>query len=107
MRTVGVEEIARDWAYTVQIAKWYRTYAENFGPLDPIAPWLPTVAKSKRTYSATRLYLELKKVIQKRISKGTREDDAIQRLIDENVDLEWIITVSSVVQWEQNNMVAN
>ncbi|KAK4565693.1 hypothetical protein LTR86_003541 [Recurvomyces mirabilis] len=82
MRTVACNEIADD---PVLLAKTLKCFEEVEGATTPLSimyPWLPQWATVRRTIAGGRLYVIFKCVVDARKKNGTRQEDALQHLID-------------------------
>lgn len=83
MRTVACHEIAEDPALLARTLRLFEEIEATATPLSIMYPWIPTLAKFKRFYYGSQLYLIFKKVVDERKKSGRREDDALQFLLDQ------------------------
>lgn len=94
MRTVGCNEIADDPTLLAKTLSLFETIEHSATPTGIIFPWLPTLAKLKRTVAGGRLYMIFQQIVNKRKRTGKRENDALQFMIDQGDDVVKIISVS-------------
>lgn len=93
MRTVGCNDIADDPALLLKTLRLYEAIEESATPTGIIFPWLPTVAKLKRTIAGGRLYMIFQRIVSQRRKTGKRDEDALQFMIDHGDDVTKIIAV--------------
>jgi hypothetical protein len=95
MRTVGCNEIADDPTLLAQTLAFFEIIEQTGTPARVIFPWLPTLAKLKRTYAGAKLYFLFQRIVNERTKTGTRENDALQFMIDKGDNVQKIIAVST------------
>ena len=95
MRTVGCNEVANDPILLAKTLSYFETIQQSGTPAGVIVPWLPTLAKLKRTYAGARLYMLFQSIINERKKMGKRDDDPLQFMIDQGDDVVKIIGVSA------------
>ena len=93
MRMVGCNEIANDPRLLAKTLGFFETIGQSATPAGVIFPWLPTLAKLKRTYAGGLLYVMFQGIVNERKSSGRREEDALQFMIDQGDDITSIIRV--------------
>lgn len=93
MRTVACHEIAGDEALREKVLHLFEEIEDTATPMSIMYNWMPVPAKFRRFYAGARLYMIFKNIIDTRAKTGTREDDALQFLIDQGDDITKIITV--------------
>jgi hypothetical protein len=96
-RGVGVTEICDDpklfhWTYRI-----YRKFEKTTSNAHIVFPWLYTPSHVWRLFLATRLYLDVTRILTKRKKEERREDDAMQYLMDKGESMHTIVEVSLLV----------
>lgn len=91
MRALGPTEITNTRPLLDTTLRLFETIAESTTPYQIIFPWLPSPALFKRYIAGTRMYMIFQKIINKRKTQGSREDDALQFLIDQGDDTKRIL----------------
>ncbi|KAM0723681.1 hypothetical protein Q7P37_000669 [Cladosporium fusiforme] len=92
MRTVACHEIAGDEVLREKVLHLFEAIEETATPLSIMYTWMPVPARFRRFYAGAKLYMIFKNIIDTRAKNGTREDDALQYLIDQGDDITKIIT---------------
>lgn len=93
MRTVGCNEIANDLALLAKTLNFFEIIEQSSTPAGVIFPWLPTPAKLRRMYAGGNLYMIFQRIVNERKRTGTRDEDALQFMIDHGDDVRKIIGV--------------
>ena len=93
IRTVGCDDIADDPELLEKTLQLYETIEASATATTILFPKVPSVGIIKRTVAGGRLYMILKKIVDKRRASGIRGDDPLQYLMDEGDDMARIIEV--------------
>ncbi|ORY39731.1 cytochrome P450 [Leucosporidium creatinivorum] len=91
VRIVGCRDIAEDRKTLDLVLKLFNDIEKSATMTTILFPWFPGPAKIKRTISAGRLYMILKKIVDERKKNGTTAQDPLQYLIDEGDSMVQII----------------
>ncbi len=94
MRTVGANDIAQSPALLEKTLRLFEEIESARSPARIVFPWLPTPGHIKRMGAGARLYMIFKNIADTRRKTGTRSDDALQFLMDNDYDMLHIISVS-------------
>ncbi|KAB8346184.1 hypothetical protein FH972_023230 [Carpinus fangiana] len=82
IRLVACREIAESPAQLDKSLSLLQAIEASSTPASVIAPWAPVPAKITRFLSGAKLYMMFKELVDARHATGTREEDAMQELID-------------------------
>lgn len=93
MRAVGCTEIAEDPKMISKTLAIFRSLEGANPATRLVLPWLPTPGHIKRLVAGFRMYLIIKRIIDKRTQEGRRENDPLQMLLDQAMALEDIVGV--------------
>jgi hypothetical protein len=93
MRMVGCEDIADDPELLDKTLRLYETIEKSATPAAIIFPWFPSPAIIKRTIAGGRLFMIIKKIVEKRKTTGKRGNDPLQYLIDQGDSVTRIVEV--------------
>ncbi|KAF2200677.1 cytochrome P450 6A1 [Delitschia confertaspora ATCC 74209] len=91
IRMVGAREMAEDPSIREKTLSLFETIEQSATPLTVMFPKLPTIAKLKRTYAGTQLYMILKRIIEKRKASGEKEEDSLQFMLDQGDKIKDVI----------------
>lgn len=91
MRTFVATEIANSRQLLDKTLRLFESIEESTTPYQIIFPWLPSPSLFKRFIAGTRMYMIFNKIINKRKTQKSREDDALQVLIDQGDDTHRIL----------------
>ncbi|KAI1424707.1 cytochrome P450 [Xylaria sp. FL1777] len=90
-RSTGVTEIAEDDRMLLRTLRIFETFERSTSVVRIVFPWLITPNYLIRVVAGARLYMMIKKILDKRDQTGRREEDALQYLYDEEGDSDKVI----------------
>jgi sterol 14-demethylase len=95
-RVVGATEVSDDLGLCRKMLSTFEKFESSNSTTGIIFPWIRlfTPAYILRMVLGTKLYIHFDSIIQNRRRTGSREDDALQYLLDQNTKLDVIIKVS-------------
>lgn len=94
MRTVGATEIAESPELLEKTLKMYEDIEGAASPARIAFPWLPTRGSLTRLVVGARLYQTFSNIAKERKDTGRRYEDALQFLLDSDVNMVRILSVS-------------
>jgi len=91
MRTLGPTEIANSRPLLDRTLRLFESIEKSTTSYQIIFPWLPSPALFKRFIAGTQMFMIFQKIITKRKAQESKNDDALQFLIDQGDDTERIL----------------
>jgi cytochrome P450 len=86
IRVVGAEEIANDPEILEESLRLFEFIEHSTTAVAVMFPKLPSPAVLKRMYGGARLFMLIKKIVQKRAASDEKHDDALQYMLDQGDD---------------------
>ncbi|EGN97688.1 hypothetical protein SERLA73DRAFT_75348 [Serpula lacrymans var. lacrymans S7.3] len=89
-RALGARELADDLSTVKELATLYWSAEQDPSPSSVLLPWIPSRTKQQRMEAMGTLYTTFADTINKRISEGRSENDAVQFMLDQDDTVEEI-----------------
>ncbi|KAI1410685.1 cytochrome P450 [Hypoxylon sp. FL1857] len=90
-RSVGATEISEDDRLLRHTLRIFESFERNTSLAHIIFPWLITPKYVARYIAGARLYIAIRRILNRRNKAGHREEDALQYVYDQNNDTDKVV----------------